>query len=484
MTTVSSDLTAKLPVSAASPAMSPRTRKLLQGAIVPTLLSMAWPNILVMMAQASTGLIETWWVSHLGEDALTGMALVFPGFMLMQMISGGAMGGGISSAIARALGGGRRRDADALVLHAILINVMLGLFFSALLLLFGRPLYAAMGGKGGSLDAAMLYSNIVFGGTVLVWLMNALASTIRGTGNMFVPALATIVGVVLLIPLSPALIFGFGPIPAMGIEGGGMAVILTTVLSGSILAWYILSGRSIVRMRWFGLQWPMISDILRVGAVASISSLQTSLTILLTTGLVGVVAGPAGVAGYGTGARLEYLLIPLAFGFGAPLVALVGTNIGAGQPERALRIALIGSGVAFMLAETIGVVASIWPYAWLGLFGHDPETLRVGASYLRMVGPTYGFFGLGLSLYFASQGAGRLLWPLLAGLCRMLVAIGGGSLGLYLTGSLQWLFGFLAVALVIYGVALVVAVRSGTWFRPKRRMRFGTKTVQAQDGVA
>ena len=111
------------PARAATQAMSPRTRLLLHGAILPTLLRLAWPNILVMLAQASTGLIETWWVSHLGTDALAGMALVFPPVMLMQMISAGAMGGGISSAIARALGGGRRDDADALVLHAIVINL-------------------------------------------------------------------------------------------------------------------------------------------------------------------------------------------------------------------------------------------------------------------------------------------------------------------------------------------------------------------------
>src|SRR6202034_1049738 len=127
---------------AAAPPMNARTLLLLNGPIAPTLLRLAWPNILVMLAQASTGLIETWWVAHLGSDALTGMALVFPGFMMMTMISGGAMGGGISSAIARALGAGRLRDADTLVAHAILINGALGLLFSALLLTFGRPLYA------------------------------------------------------------------------------------------------------------------------------------------------------------------------------------------------------------------------------------------------------------------------------------------------------------------------------------------------------
>ncbi len=167
--------------------MSPRTLLLLKGPILTTLLVLAWPNILVMVAQASTGLIETFWVSRLGTDALAGIALVFPGFMMMTMLSAGAVGGGISSAVARALGSGRRADADALVLHAVLINLALGLLTSALFLVFGRQLYAAMGGRGGSLEAAMAYSNVVFAGNVLIWLMNALASVIRATGNMALP---------------------------------------------------------------------------------------------------------------------------------------------------------------------------------------------------------------------------------------------------------------------------------------------------------
>src|SRR4051794_41400498 len=102
--------------------LNARTRLLLQGPIVPTLLRMAWPNILVMLAQASTGLIETWWVSRLGTPALAGMALVFPGFMMMQMLSGGAIGGGISSPVARAVGAGGRSGAGALGWHGLLLN--------------------------------------------------------------------------------------------------------------------------------------------------------------------------------------------------------------------------------------------------------------------------------------------------------------------------------------------------------------------------
>ncbi len=448
--------------------LSPRTWRLLHGPIIPTLLLLAWPNVLVMMAQASTGLIETWWVSRLGTDALAGMALVFPGFMMMTMLSAGAIGGGISSAVARALGAGRRGDADALVLHAILINLALGLAASALFLAFGRRIYGAMGGEGASLEAALAYSNVVFAGNVLVWLMNALASVIRGTGNMLVPSLAICAGVVLLVPLSPLLIFGFGPVPGLGIAGGGAAILLTTALMIAVLAWYILSGRCVVRLRGGRLRWPLFADILRVGAVGAVSTLQTTLTVALTTALVGASGGPDAVAGYGTGARLEYLLIPLVFGLGAPMVALVGTNIGAGQGRRALRIALTGGGLAFMATEAVGIAAAIWPEAWLTLFGANPRMLATGVAYLQTVGPAYGFFGLGLSLYFASQGAGRLGWPLLAGLLRMVIAVGGGWAVLRLTGSLGWTFAALSLALVVYGVTLATAVASGVWFRASR----------------
>jgi len=449
----------------AVPAMNARTSRLLQGPIVPIMLAMAWPNILVMLAQASTGLIETWFVSRLGIDALTGMALVFPGFMMMQMLSGGAMGGGISSAIARALGGGRKHDADALVWHALIINLTLGLIFSALVLTFGRSLYLALGGHGESVESALRYSNVVFIATPVVWLLNALASIIRGTGNMLVPALAVILGVALLIPLSPTLIFGLGPIPAMGVTGAGVAVMTTTCLSALALGTYVFGGWSLVRPGLFRPQWKMFADILRVGAVASVSTLQTSLTIALLTALVGLAGGPDAVAGYGTGARLEFLLVPLVFGLGAPLVALVGTNIGAGQRDRALRVALTGGAIAFALCETVGVAAAIWPEAWLGLFGHDPGMLAAGVVYLRYAGPAYGFFGLGLSLYFASQGAGRLAWPLFAGFLRMGIAVGGGWAAWFATHDLRAVFAVLSLALFVYGGVMVSAIKAGVWFR-------------------
>ena len=452
---------------AAAPRFDARTRLLLEGPILGTLLRLATPNVLVMFVQSAVGLVETYFVAKLGTDALAGVALVFPVLMLMQMMSAGAMGGGISSAIARALGAGRRADADALVVHALAIAVGFGLLFMLAVLGGGRWLYSAMGGSGASLTAALTYSNVVFSGAILIWVFNSLANVIRGTGNMAVPAVITSVGAAALIPLSPCLIFGWGPFPRLGVAGGAVAVIVFYVVGSLALVAYLRTGRSAVRLSFVdvGFRWPLFHDILRVGAVAALITVQTNLTIAIATGYVGRF-GPAAIAGYGIGSRLEYLLVPLVFGFGGPLVAIVGTNIGAGQRERALRAAWIGAGIAAGLTEIIGLGAAAVPHAWLSLFDTDPAMLDAGSRYLRAVGPFYGLLGLGMALYFASQGAGRLSWPLLANLTRLAIAAGGGWLALRWSGDVTHVFVALSVALAAFGLMNAGAVASGAWFGP------------------
>src|SRR6478752_1242221 len=349
-----------------SDVVDPRTKILLEAPIVPTLLRLAVPNVVTTVVQASTGLIETYFIGKLGTDALAGVALVFPGVMLMQMMSAGAMGGGVSSAIARALGANRREDADATILHALIIAAGFAAFFSVTVIAAGPWLYAALGGRDASLTAALTYSNTVFAGVILIWLFNTLANVIRGTGNTLFPAMVTLLGALLLIPLSAALIFGFGALPAMGVAGGATGILTYYGLGSLAFVYYLWSGRAVVTPKLIEtkLRWPLFRDILRVGLLASLTSIMTNVTIALTTGVVGAF-GPAAIAGYGVGTRLEYLLIPLSFGFGGPLVALVGTNMGAGNRARALRAAWIGGWLCFGLTEAIGLAAAMFPEAWL-----------------------------------------------------------------------------------------------------------------------
>jgi putative MATE family efflux protein len=448
------------------PVMDPRTRMLLEAPVTRTIVTLALPNVVVMVVQASIGLVETYFVAKLGLDALAGMALVFPLFMLLVMVSAGSMGGGILSAIARALGSGNRERANELVWSAVAITIALASITTVMALVFGPKLYALMGGRDGSLDAAVTYSSLVFAGAVPLWLFNSFAAVIRGTGNMFFPAMVISVGAVILIPLSPLLIFGLGPFPRLGIAGGAAAVVFYYSIGCAIFACYIWSGRGVLKPSLIPppLAWAPMREILRIGAVSAIVSLSTNVSIAVATGLAGLIS-PASVAGYGTGARLEYLLVPLVFGLGAPVAAMVGTSIGAGNKERALRVAWTGALIAGGITETIGIAAALFPHAWLSMFGSDPAMLETGTLYLHIVGPAYGFFGAGLALYFASQGAGRVAWAMWVAVLRVIIAAGGGWLAVTLFGGSTALFIVIAAALVIYGLANVAAVAGGVWFR-------------------
>src|ERR1700730_5395731 len=454
---------------AAEKRRDPRTRLLLDGPITATLLRLAAPNVLVMVAQASVGLIETYFIGKLGTAALAGVALVFPVVMLMQMMSAGAMGGGISSAVARALGAGRRNDADALSSHALGIGMIFGLVFILGALIGGSSLFIAMGGSGPSLKAALTYSNVIFSCAILIWVFNSLANVIRGTGNMAFPAIVTCAGTAALIPLSPCLIFGWGPFPQLGVAGGAVAVVAFYAVGSLVMAAYLWSGRSVVRfsLRGSGFRRALFWDILRVGAVAALVTIGTNLSIAIATGLVGRF-GSAAIAGYGTGSRLEDLLISLVFGLVGSLVAIVGSNIGAGQRQRAVRAAWIGAAIAAGLCETIGLCAALAPLAWLSLFDTDPIMLEAGTRHFQTVGPFYGLFGLGMALYFASQGAGRLLWPLIANIVRLLIAAGGGWLALRWAGSLGEVLAAQGVALAAFGLINAAAVAGGVWFTDAR----------------
>jgi len=344
----------------------------------------------------------------------------------------------------------------------------------------GSWLYARMGGSGGALDAALLYSNWVFAGAVLVWLFNSLSAVIRGTGNMAYPAIVTVVGAVLLVPLSAWFIFGGGPLPALGIAGGAMALLAYYALGSIALAAYLWSRHSLLRpsLRGLRLRWALFKDILVVGLTAAIATVSTNLTIAISTALVGAF-GAAAIAGYGTASRLEYLMVPLVFGLGAPLVAMVGTCIGAGQRERAMRAAGIGAAMAFVMTSAVGLWAAAFPLTWLRLFSSDAQMLETGTLYLRTVGPFYGFFGLGLVLYFASQGAGKLKWPVIGNLMRLGVAGLGGWLALRWGGALAHLFIAQAVALLLYGLVNAGAIAGGAWFGPLRWPRRGLAVAAA-----
>jgi putative MATE family efflux protein len=454
------------PAKVAASAMSTRTRAMLEGAIVPTMLRLIVGNLAVIVTQAVLVLMETYYISWLGADAVAGATFVFPFITLMLTMSTAGIGGGVSSVVARCLGAGRPEAADATALHAIVLGVVLGVAFSVGEEIFGPTLFSALGATGATLDAAVTYGGVFFTGVTAVWLYNILTSILRGAGILRLSSVVTLIGAVVTLSLSPAMIMGWGPFPPLGIVGAALATVIFYVGATIFLAIYLLSGRTQINpLRRIRFEARQFWDILRIGLPAALNTLLSSGTLLLIAWLVARFGTPA-VAGYGIGSRLESAQIPVFAGIGTALVAMVATNIGAGQRARAERIAWIGAAMAACVSGSIGLFGFLAAPVWIGMFSHDVAVLDAGTQYLHIVAPGFAFVGVGGALFFASLGAGRPFWPLAFGFGRLIVAIGGGLLaGVVLGGGLDAINGAMLAGVIVYGGGTALSVKLGAWRR-------------------
>jgi len=436
---------------------------LLDGPILSTLLRLAAPNVIVnMVLIAVTASVDAHFVGRLGASALAGLSLVFPLLMLMQQMANSSMGGAVASAIARAIGSGRQEDAAALAVHGAVIGGGMAALFSAILLVAGPSIYGLMSGDGPIRAAAIEYSNAIFAGAVAYWLLSTLTSVVRGTGQAAVLAIVYLSAECLHVLLVPLLVFGLGPIPALGITGAGIATVTSFTAATIALAWYIASGRTaIVLSLWRGgLERRLFREILRVGLPMSLQPVLNNLTLAMLTAFAGAL-GTVSLAGFGAAIRLEYILYPLTFGLGAGLLSMVGTNIGAGQLARAARITWIAAGLAAGVTGGIGLLAVLWPSGWIAIFSADPAVKFAGTNYLIVAGFAYPLLGVGITMNSAFQAAGRPLWPLIGITSRLLVVAIGGWLAA--TSSLAGLGVVTAAGIVAYGASLAIAFRAGAW---------------------
>lgn len=454
------------PAASAAPAATETMRSaLLTAPVLPTLLRLALPTMTVLVAQTAVNVAEAYYVGYLGTDALAGASLVFPIFMLMTMMSNGGFGSGVASAVARAVGAGRRDDADAALFHAVVLAIVGGGLFTLGALLGGPVLYRALGGRDGALAAATAYSNILFAGAIPVWIVNLQQAALRGAGNVKVPALVTLIGAIVTIPVSPVLIFGFGPFPRLGIGGAGVAFALYYSGAMLFLLRYMASGRSGLNLRIVPLRAAILADMLKVGIPTAFNAMLTNLTVILVTGAVGLF-GTVALAGYGIASRLDYVMIPLLFGISTATLTMVGVNIGAGQIARAKRIGWIGGLTGMIVTGTIGIAVAIFPRIWLDLFSHDPKVVGEGVTYMRIVAPLYGALGFGFVTSFAVQGTGRAMGPLASSIARILIAAGGGWIAVAsFSAGMTSVAVMVALSLVAYAAICALIMLSPTTWR-------------------
>ncbi len=432
--------------------------------LLPTMFRLAVPGIIGSLIQMLLIVVEIFLLNRAGTTALAAVATVFPLVMLAHMLSAGAIGGATSGAVARALGSRDLVRAGSILRSAVFIALFGGAVMGALVSIFGPTFFYWVGARDDVLAAANAYARIIFFGIPLVWLFNMMCSVLRGAGAMTRSALA--MGSVVIVYSA----LGFWLIPEQGAVNSTTEVM--TIAAYIFLASYgigivtvfnliLLPGQP-VRFRGFWVDWSVVTALLRSGLLAGTQSTATIVYSLIATGLIGRFSIDW-LAGYGLAVRLELVMVPVIFGIGSALIAIVGAYVGAGQRARAIEVAWRGTIANVIIVGTIGLALGLNPSWWCNLSGGDQVAAHCGST-LEILGPFYGFFAAGLGLYFASQGLNTLLWPVIGSLLRALIVASGlwwMTFDWFATpDAILWL---VAGAMVFYGVCVALGLRFQAW---------------------
>jgi putative MATE family efflux protein len=445
--------------------MDKRTEQLLRDPVFPLLIKMSAPNTVAFLINAFVVLVEFWFIGQLGLIPLAAITLAFPAIMLTQQMAFGALGGAVSSSISRSLGANNIDKAEKLLWHSLYISFLGALVFFLVFLFFGEWLLITLGGSSDLLQESLAYCLVYLSGGLVVWLSGSLTAALRGMGDMQFPAKLTVVCAGIQVFLSSGFILGWFGFPKLGLVGSAWSMIITSSFMAVACVIKLLSAKSPIKLKIQKITFEknLFEDIFSVALPASLSPIFTVGTVLVLTGLIGQF-GTSTIAGYGIGSRVEFLLIPIVFSIGTAMTTMVGTNIGANNIDRAERIGMIGATSAGLLSGVIGLILALTPDIWIRVFTADQETLMVTKQYIQILGVCYLFQGFGLSLYFASQGANAMKWPIVITALRFVVFTVAALVSVYwLSTGIAGIFYSSAGAMILFGVLMVVALKKGAW---------------------
>jgi putative MATE family efflux protein len=370
---------------------------------------LAAPTTFVMAVSAVSNVVYTIYVSRLGVDAIGAVSLVFPVSLLALTSMGGGIGAGAASAIARAHGAGRSGEAALLAGEALLLCLALGVGFGLATLVGAPALFRLMGARGAVHEGATLFARVLFGGVAITFFSMMLDSVMRGEGNVRVPAVWSVVSLILQMLVTPVFMFVLG----LGLVGGALAMLACHLVCVFPRLRWVFGGHSLVRptLRIRETRLAPTREILRVGIPAAMSTSINNIGLMALTAVV-TRLGEKDLAAYGLGTRLDFVLMSFAYGVAAGVLTLVGMATGARRMDRVRAFTTRGVALAVGLLTLPGLLFLWRPALWLGMFTDDPAVHAIGAQYFRIIGPTYPLLGVTMVIAFAFQGIGRATLPL------------------------------------------------------------------------
>ena len=439
---------------------------------------LAIPNVCATFFAATTVIFDLWYIGKIGISELAGVAYIFPIYMLTSMLSNGAFGGAVSGATARAFGSKNITQAECIFRSAILIALLGAIIMMLLFFSFSEKFLIYYKVEKQVSLSAITYGNILLKGIFLIWLFNIIISVTRGSGNTTIPAISWLI-VLFFHILFATLNFNFddrnilltnsvsllnGMFLFTSLEWSAISL-LSGYLAGIIfiLGFYFFGNHSyslkfqdIFKLRGF-------FKLIKSGSLASCQSLMTISLALFCTTIIGNF-GTNWTAGFGIAIRLELLLIPIIFGIGGALIAIVGANVGANKFQRAIQMTWKGTSFSVVIVGVIGLFFSIYPELWSGLFTSDLQTKVTAKAYLNLVAPFYAFFALGLGLYFVCQAFNTLFWPVVGTFLRLFYVVILTLILFYNNLASPYLLFFtMSSSLIIYGLFISLSLHFGPW---------------------
>ncbi|QNO13782.1 MATE family efflux transporter [Alkalicella caledoniensis] len=380
---------------------------LTQGSILKTLYKLALPITAGMLLQTLFNIVDTIFVSRIGETALAAVSLHLPIFFLILAL-GNCVAIGTSSLIARSLGAKDQETANLTANQSIVLSVLIAIVSTVVGIAASPFIFRATGAQGTLLSYAIGYNTIIFIGNIFFFTYSAFDGILRGEGDMRTSMVNLMIATVCNIILDPILIFGFGPIPAFGVQGAAMATVISRAIGLFFVVRHFGKNKSSITMVFNTWMWDMgiIRKILAVGIPASVAQGMLSISLFVYNSIA-MRFSESAVAALGLGFRVDSLAFLPGLGISVATVTMIGQNYGAGRLDRVHKTYFAAMGNAFLLMASIGIVFYSFPDTVMRVFGADPSVAVYGIQYLRTIPMFYGFLGIGFISSSAFQGIGE-----------------------------------------------------------------------------
>ncbi len=390
-------------------------RDLTDGNITKTIIKTSLPLMAAFLLQSTFNIIDAFFVAQISTEALAAVSISFPVIFLIISIGTG-IGVGATSVVARLIGAKKYKMADNAAEHALLSAFVLGILLTITGILITPTLFDLIGATGSMKALALDYINTLLFFSVFMLCAMVGNSILRGEGDMKTPMKVMGFSTILNIILDPIMIF----VLALGVQGAALATVIARAAGITYLIYHFYSGKSQIKLspKDFTFKTTYIKKILSVGIPASLSNISMSIGMFLLTIIVGFF-GTNAIAAFGIGFRLDSLAILPGMGISIAVISIVGQSIGAGKTKRAKEVALKAGIMSSGFMTAIGLIFYIFAPQIISVFDSNPEVIKHGTSFLRIMPISYLFIGATMCISSAFLGSGKAILALIVNVLRI-----------------------------------------------------------------